>query len=229
MRCGADVVPRLGTTAQVLVVLLLVVPQQLTAPLLAAVPIDLGRHGAVDCGCRLSAMQAPLRARSAAGRAASPRAAARTVPLCSTSRRTLSITSRTPMCRNWKAFGPTSEHNDGDADFYRLTDRLSSQYGLFQPNESTHQDADALESPSEAATPGLLRDPRQRPEFGLSQKQIAALGLSGPQMRLPDPVRHSLYTMGLKMHVPLHLGRGAAMTKCVYACRHAAEGSPHRA
>lgn len=96
------------------------------------------------------------------------------------------------MCQNWKAFGPTSEYSEGDADFYRLTDRLSAQYGMFQPEEDVGRQNDAVEGPSESDTPGLMQDPRQRPEFGLSQKQIAALGLSGPQMRLPDPVSSAL-------------------------------------
>ncbi len=90
------------------------------------------------------------------------------------------------MCRNnWKAFGPTSEFSEGDADYFRLTNRLSEQYGLFRPPQEPDQEDSGI--PSEAQQPTLLSD-TGRPEFGLSPKQIAALGLSGPQASLPDPV-----------------------------------------
>ena len=93
------------------------------------------------------------------------------------------------VCSNWKAFGPTSEFQDGDAEYFRVTNRLSQQHEWFAPRPDTVDD-EAMEAGSSSGS-GLLTDPRQRPEFGLSMKQISALGLSGAQSRLPDPVSRS--------------------------------------
>ena len=90
------------------------------------------------------------------------------------------------ICSNWKAFGPTSEYSDGDREYYALTNRLSQQHEWFAPRPDTNND-EAMEAGSSSGS-GLLTDPRQRPEYGLSVKQISALGLSGAQSRLPDPV-----------------------------------------
>lgn len=86
---------------------------------------------------------------------------------------------------NWKVFGPTAEYSDGDAEFFRLTSQLSDQYEWFAPRQPDE----------EASTVPEPEDPQQqqqrirRPEFGLSPREIAALGLSGPQHNMPDSVR----------------------------------------
>lgn len=90
------------------------------------------------------------------------------------------------VCRNWKAFGPSAEYSDGDAEYYRLTDRLSQQYGLFAPQP---EDVAEKQTPEVQGFGLQLDDNRHRPEFGLTQKQIAALRLGSPTARLPDPVR----------------------------------------
>lgn len=79
--------------------------------------------------------------------------------------------------RNWKAFGPTSEFSDGDADYYATTSRLAQQYEWFAPGRA---------QPEPEPEPEVELD-RRRPEFGLSEKQIDALGLSGPRLSTPDP------------------------------------------
>ena len=95
------------------------------------------------------------------------------------------------VCSNWKAFGPTADHADGDAEYYRVTNRLSQQHEWFAPRPET-SDEDGMEPGSSGSSSQLLQDPRQRPEYGLSVKQIAALGLNGAQSRLPDPVSPSV-------------------------------------
>eukprot|EP00798_Chlamydomonas_sp_ICE-L_P027251 gene27252-2505_t len=85
------------------------------------------------------------------------------------------------ICRNWKTFGPTEHHNDGDADFYSLSNKLSQQYEWFAPGKQQEPEE---ESPLLEEDPELLRT---RPEFGLTTKQIASLGLSKPSMHRPNP------------------------------------------
>jgi hypothetical protein len=92
-------------------------------------------------------------------------------------------------CRNWKAFGPTQDHADGDAEYFRLTNQLNQQHEWFAPRPDVSDD-DAMEVGPSDSSSTLLQDKRQRPEYGLSMKQISALGLTGNQARLPDPVRH---------------------------------------
>lgn len=81
--------------------------------------------------------------------------------------------------RNWKTFGPTAEHSDGDADFYRTTSRLADQYEWFAPK-------DPQEEAEQPGQHGLLEE--EDTAFGLSPRQIAALGLSGPRSSLIDSV-----------------------------------------
>jgi hypothetical protein len=76
---------------------------------------------------------------------------------------------------SWKTFGPSSHFNDGDADFFRLTNKLSDQYEWFAPRQDEEQ--------AEAEVPQ-----EEKPLYGLSPKQIAALGLSGSRLNTPDPV-----------------------------------------
>jgi ATP-dependent Clp protease protease subunit len=90
-------------------------------------------------------------------------------------------------CRNWKAFGPTQDHADGDAEYFRLTNQLNQQHEWFAPRPDVSDD-DAMEVGPSDSSSTLLQDKRQRPEYGLSMKQISALGLTGNQARLPDPV-----------------------------------------
>lgn len=80
---------------------------------------------------------------------------------------------------NWKAFGPTSEFSDGDADYYATSNRLSQQYDWFAPRDQPEPEPEEQPQPEQD---------RNKPSFGLSQKQISALGLSGPRLNLPDPV-----------------------------------------
>ena len=97
------------------------------------------------------------------------------------------------ICRNWRAFGPTQEHNDGDAEFYQTASRLTAQYPQWFPQKPLEE---GLSEPGEETLQsergGLLRDDQRRPEFGLSTKQIQALNLGGMQSSLPDPVGYSL-------------------------------------
>jgi len=75
---------------------------------------------------------------------------------------------------SWKTFGPSSHYNDGDADFFQLTNKLSDQYEWFAPRQDEEQ-AEVEELKEE------------KPLYGLSPKQIAALGLSGSRLNTPDP------------------------------------------
>lgn len=77
--------------------------------------------------------------------------------------------------QSWKTFGPTSTYNDGDADFYKLTNQLSDQYEWFAPGREP--------SPEQQPEP----EP-EKPMFGLTPSQIQALGLSGRRLNTPDPV-----------------------------------------
>ena len=107
------------------------------------------------------------------------------------------------VCGNWKAFGPTSEFADGDAEYFKVTNRLSQQHEWFAPRPET-VDEEGMEAGSSSSGSGLLGDPRQRPEYGLSVKQISALGLSGAQSRLPDPVSRTLIGRGPCAHMTLN-------------------------
>ena len=99
-----------------------------------------------------------------------------------------------PMAGNWKVFGPTAEYSDGDAEFFRLTSQLSDQYEWFAPREQEPQQQ-PFGSPDEDEE--LLSTQRQgrvaRPEFGMTPREIAALGLTGPQHGAPDPVRVAVF------------------------------------
>ena len=97
----------------------------------------------------------------------SPSAAARTAPVAH---------------NNWRTFGPTAEHSDGDAEYYQLTNRLAQQHEWFAPRE---QDDGAAPGSSQ---PGNVATSIEDPGFGLSERQIRALGLTGPQSNMPDPV-----------------------------------------
>lgn len=64
---------------------------------------------------------------------------------------------------NWRVFGPSADYNDGDKEFFQLTNKLQDQYEWFAP-----QREELVEEPVE-----------DKPEFGLTPQQIRALGLSG--------------------------------------------------
>jgi ATP-dependent Clp protease protease subunit len=81
-----------------------------------------------------------------------------------------------PSAGNWKVFGPTTDYSDGDAEFYRVTSRLADQHEWFAPREPDTQ------APEEGQGEG------DELEFGLTQRQIAGLGLSSTRSSLPDPV-----------------------------------------
>jgi hypothetical protein len=85
---------------------------------------------------------------------------------------------------NWRTFGPTAEYSDGDAEYYQLTSRLSQQYEWFAPGPQ--QQEPELEQAS-TSSQSVEQDQRQS-SFGLSERQIRALGLAGPRSDLPDPV-----------------------------------------
>lgn len=87
---------------------------------------------------------------------------------------------------NWKTFGPSQSWSDGDADYFQLTNKLSQQYEWFAPRPDAQ--------PQEVVEPQEQEQQEMsRPEFGLSPKQIAALGLAGPRANLPDPVSSNRY------------------------------------
>lgn len=86
------------------------------------------------------------------------------------------LRSRQTKCRNWKAFGPTADHSDGDAEYFRLTNKLADQYEWFAPKHDVEEEGEVDEEAPAA----------ERPEFGLTPKQIAALGLTGRQHQLQD-------------------------------------------
>ncbi len=77
---------------------------------------------------------------------------------------------------NWKAFGPTAEWSDGDAEYFKVTNQLADKYEWFAPQ---HEEQEPSTAPQQE---------EEKPEYGLTPKQIAALGLSGSQAHLPDPV-----------------------------------------
>ncbi|KAG2425792.1 hypothetical protein HXX76_013417 [Chlamydomonas incerta] len=89
-----------------------------------------------------------------------------------------------PVARNnWKTFGPSAEFSDGDAEFYQLSNRLSQQYDWFAPKGPQQEEQEA--STSDAPEQGQQRDSSS---FGLSERQIRALGLAGPRSDMPDPI-----------------------------------------
>jgi hypothetical protein len=104
--------------------------------------------------------------------------------------------------QSWRNFGPSVSYSDGDAEFFRTTDRLAQQYPGFAPTPDApvqQQQQEVVSEPEEQAGPGpssssqLLAPGRvaRRSEFGLSPKQIQALGLAGPRVNTPDSVRSS--------------------------------------
>jgi ATP-dependent Clp protease protease subunit len=144
----------------------------------------------------------------------------RPTPLLSSSAGCSSRHQRT-RTRSWRTWGPSADHSDGDADFYRLTSQLTDQYGLFKPTDQEQDDAslllpdeqtgDFVRAPraarlDETARPrrsNVLEDRpgdddqgadaphrrRRRPEWGLSPREIDALGLAAPSahVRAVDP------------------------------------------
>lgn len=74
----------------------------------------------------------------------------------------------------WKVFGPSASYSEGDAEYFRLTNKLADQYEWFAPR------------PDEAAEEAVEQE--DKPMFGLTPQQIAALGLSGGGVQTPDPV-----------------------------------------
>lgn len=89
---------------------------------------------------------------------------------------------------SWKVWGPSSSYSDGDAEYYQLTSRLQQQYDLFKPEPAEDAQLEVVEPSTGSLSPEKRLAQRTRPEFGLSPKQIAALGLSGPRVSTPDPV-----------------------------------------
>eukprot|EP00878_Enallax_costatus_P003993 GHUV01004216.1.p1 GENE.GHUV01004216.1~~GHUV01004216.1.p1 ORF type:complete len:414 (+),score=96.53 GHUV01004216.1:153-1244(+) len=74
----------------------------------------------------------------------------------------------------WKVFGPTTSYSDGDAEFFRLSNSLADQYEWFAPRP---EDDTAVEEQQQ----------EEKPLYGLTPRQIAALGLSGSGIKTPDP------------------------------------------
>ncbi len=105
----------------------------------------------------------------------SSRHAASSKPCVSAGRSSLRARPVTRLAANWKVFGPTAEYSDGDADYYNTTARLADQYEWFAPGREGSAEAEEEQQ-------------REDAEFGLSPRQIAALGLSGPRSSMPDPV-----------------------------------------
>lgn len=81
-----------------------------------------------------------------------------------------------PAAHKWQVFGPSSEYSDGDAEYFRLTNQLADQYEWFAPGRQQEEQAPAEEQQED------------KPLYGLTPQQIAALGLSGPGINTPDPV-----------------------------------------
>lgn len=93
------------------------------------------------------------------------------------------------VAANWKVWGPSADYSEGDADFYNTSNRLAKQFEWFAPRE--------VDQPPPASPPlspreeEVFRQAANQPEageFGLSPRQIAALGLSRPRSSMPDPV-----------------------------------------
>ncbi len=91
---------------------------------------------------------------------------------------------RLPPRSSWRVFGPTQEHNDGDADFYRTTSRLNEQYPGWD-SRTHHLGGQSVQEEKEGPYQRTLLTERGS-EYGLSAKQIQALGLAG--MPSPDSV-----------------------------------------
>ena len=87
----------------------------------------------------------------------------------------------------WKVFGPTSSYSDGDAEFFRLSNQLQQQHGEWVAPRQTDDGGAALDD-DELLLQEAHRDMR-KPLYGLTPQQIDALGLSGPRVNTPDPVR----------------------------------------
>ncbi len=97
------------------------------------------------------------------------------------------------VAQSWKTFGPSQSYSDGDAEYFALTSRLQDQYDLFAPpaqqEEPSPQQEEEPQQPSTSTPSGVEQQrSRRRPEFGLSTKQIQALGLAGQRFNTPDPV-----------------------------------------
>lgn len=94
-------------------------------------------------------------------------------------------TRRHVPLNNWKVWGPTAEYSDGDAEFFSVTNRLTDQYEWFAPKQDVQEP-----EPSEQVE-------EDKPPYGLTPKEIAALGLSGPRTNIPDSVSN-----GTLLHHP---------------------------
>ncbi|KAF5837483.1 ClpP/crotonase-like domain-containing protein [Dunaliella salina] len=98
--------------------------------------------------------------------------------------------SRLALCAHgqWQTFGPSASHMDGDAEYYNLSNRLAQQYPGFAPTSiQGEQPVDLNSTSEEDIEKEVMQELRRtRPEFGLSPRQINALGLSGPRLNVPD-------------------------------------------
>jgi len=83
----------------------------------------------------------------------------------------------------WKTFGPSTSFSDGDAEYYATSSRLSQQFEGFAPQQPQDKEEQQEQGPPNSAD----QRHHQRPEYGLSTKQIASLGLSGARTNSPDP------------------------------------------
>ena len=108
------------------------------------------------------------------GRATSSSALGRPSSSSSSARRSRPLSL--PRLSNWRYFGPTAEYSDGDADYFATTSRLSQQYEWFAPGREQEE------------APEVEEQEQERAPYGLTPRQIAALGLTGPRTDMPDPV-----------------------------------------
>ncbi|KXZ48382.1 hypothetical protein GPECTOR_28g789 [Gonium pectorale] len=86
---------------------------------------------------------------------------------------------------NWRTFGPSTEYSDGDAEYFQLTSRLSQQYEWFAPGRQ-QQEAEAQPEEQASSSPQTEQGLREA-TFGLSEREIRALGLAGPRTDMPNP------------------------------------------
>lgn len=103
-------------------------------------------------------------------------------------------TTRVQAHGQWQTFGPSQSHMDGDAEFYSLSDRLAQQHPGFAPTSSIQGEpaVDLTSTSEQDIEEEVIQELRRtRPEFGLSARQINALGLSGLRLNMPDSVSAS--------------------------------------
>ncbi|KAJ9511778.1 hypothetical protein QJQ45_022659 [Haematococcus lacustris] len=79
---------------------------------------------------------------------------------------------------NWKTFGPSSSYSDGDADYFRTTDRLTHQYDWFGPKQPQREEPEEVPSKTLSSRSFLRGDKIDPSHFGYNTSNMAGFTMA---------------------------------------------------